>query len=364
MTEQSNNTKLFQPGHLGDVAVKNRVFMAPLTRNRAHADGTPHELSAEYYAQRASAGLIVSEATQIDPLGKGYLDTPGIYNASHVAAWLPVTQAVHERGGKIFSQVWHVGRISHVSLLPEGEVPVAPSAVAAQSQTFTTEGFVDVSAPRALTLDEIKGLPAKYVASAKLAIDAGFDGVEIHGANGYLLNQFIATNSNLRTDEYGGSVEKRARLLFEVIDAVADAIGAGRVGVRLSPTGAANDMKDAAAAENYRYIYEGIAQRGLAYLHVVEAFPGADANDSDVALLKELRDGFDGNYIANGGFDAVRAEAWLETGTFAVAFGRPFISNPDLPERIQAGAGLTDPDPSTFFGGGAKGYTDYPRLQR
>ncbi len=354
---------LFQEGQLGDVSVKNRIFMAPLTRNRALSDGTPQEMAIEYYTQRATAGLIVTEATQIDPLGKGYLDTPGIHNADQAAVWQKITDAVHKKGGKIFIQLWHVGRISHNSLLPNGEVPIAPSAIQANTQTFTAKGFENVSEPRALDIDEIKQLVEKYVKAAQLSIKSGFDGVEIHAANGYLINQFISTNSNHRRDEYGGSPQKRAKFLLEIVDGIAQAIGAGKVGVRLSPTGHFNDIEDEETNANYTYIYDELSKRNLAYLHVVEQFPGFQPKPEEVKLVDDLRQSFKGHYIANGGFDGEKAEDYVRDGSFAVTFGRPFISNPDLPERLKQGAPLTEADQNTFYGGSEKGYTDYPMLE-
>lgn len=357
----SQFSKIFQSGQLGDIQVKNRVFMAPLTRNRAQSDGTPKDMAIEYYKQRASAGLIVSEATQIDPMAKGYLDTPGIHNGDQAAVWQKITDAVHKKGGKMYCQLWHVGRISHTSLLPNGQVPLAPSAIAAKTQTFTAKGFQDVSMPRSISVSEIKEIVDQYVSAAKLAMTSGFDGVEVHSANGYLLNQFIATNSNLRTDEYGGSVENRARFLLEVIDAVTANLGAGRVGVRLSPTGKFNDVNDTQVKENYTYIFSELAKRKLSYLHVVESFPGSQSTTEEENLVKSLRASFNGNYIANGGYDGEQAEKVISEGAFAVAFGRPFISNPDLPERLKQGVALTEADQSTFYGGDEKGYTDYVR---
>jgi N-ethylmaleimide reductase len=352
---------LLNRGTMGRLEVKNRVFMAPLTRNRAQANGIPKPMAATYYAQRASAGLIVTEATQIDPVGKGYLDTPGIHTDDQAAAWAQVVEAVHQLGGLMVMQLWHVGRISHLSLLPPGTSPVAPSAIPANTQTFTEKGFEPVSPPRALTLAEVEAMVGKYAAAAKLAIQTGMDGVEIHGANGYLINQFIATNTNQRTDQYGGTVENRARLLLQVIDAVAEAIGGDCVGVRLSPTGKFNDIDDQAVRENYTYLYDQIGDRNLAYLHVVERFPGIPSSAEDEALIQDLRQRFRGNYIANGGYDPFTAEAVIADGAFAVAFGRPFIANPDLPERIARDMDLAEPDGSTFYGGDEKGYIDYPR---
>lgn len=353
-------TDLFTPGTLGDIAVKNRVFMAPLTRSRAHLDGTPNEISAKYYAQRASAGLIIAEATQISQQGQGYIATPGVYNAEHAKGWKTITDSVHSNGGKIILQLWHVGRISHSSLQPEGQQPVAPSAIQANMETFTAEGSESVSKPRAIELTEIKELVNEYARSAKLAIEAGFDGVEIHAANGYLLNQFISSSTNKRDDEYGGSLENRSKIIFEIIDAVTAEIGHGRVGVRLSPTGTFNDIEDPDAEDNYSYIYSEIDKRNLAYLHVVERFPGFPVSRSDEALLQKLRNNFSGNYIGNGDYDKQRGNKAIADGAFAISFGRLFISNPDLAERLEYGAPLTELDPDTFYGGDEKGYSDYP----
>jgi N-ethylmaleimide reductase len=352
--------KIFEKGMLGDIAVKNRVFMAPLTRNRAHPDGTPHEMAIKYYSQRASAGLIISEATQISPEGKGYLNTPGIYNEKHVEAWKKVTDSVHAHGGKIVLQLWHVGRISHTSLLPDRKMPLAPSAIRASAETFTEDGTEQVSEPRAMSIDEIKSTVVQYAQSAKLAIDAGFDGVEVHGANGYLLNQFISTNSNIRDDQYGGNPENRARFLLEVVDAVSGEIGSGKVGVRLSPTGMFNDINDGQAEETYSHLYREINKRNLAYLHVVERFPGYEVLNENEALLSQLRLNFSGNFIGNGNYDKLSASKVIDEGTFAVTFGRLFISNPDLPNRLEKEVKLTDPDQGTFYGGDEKGYSDYP----
>ncbi len=356
--------KLFEPGTVGAVSVKNRIFMAPLTRNRARPDGVPGDLAPLYYSQRASAGLIVSEATQISPFGKGYLNTPGIYTRDHVQGWRKVTDAVHAKGGRIFLQLWHVGRISHTSLLPGGASPVAPSAVRANTQTFTEQGFVDVSPPRALTKEEIAETIKDYRHAARCARVAGFDGVEVHAANGYLINQFLVDRTNLRKDEYGGSAENRTRFLTEAVEAVVEVWGADRVGVRLSPTGKFNDMGDSDPLETFGAAVDKLNAYGLAYLHMVEQFPGADVSEEDQGIIKELVGWWKGFYIANGDYDYTRARDVLAANKAdAVAFGRPFLANPDLPERFRAGAGLNEPDQNTFYGGGAEGYTDYPFLE-
>ncbi len=355
---------LFEPLGVGAVTAPHRVFMAPLTRNRAHGDGTPNELAIEYYRQRATAGLIITEATQISPLGKGYLDTPGIHGDAHVSGWRAVTDAVHDAGGRIFLQIWHVGRISHVSLLPEGEQPIAPSAIRAETQTFAADGFVDVSAPRAMTAADIDKTIDEYRAAARLARAAGFDGVEVHGANGYLIDQFLRDGSNKRDDDYGGTPANRARFLTEAVQAAVDVFGADRVGVRLSPTGAFNDMADSDPAATFGAAIDALNPMGLAYLHVVESFPGEDQSDDDAKLIAELRGRWKGVYIANGGFDAASAANAIREGRAdAIAFGRPYIANPDLPRRYARAAALNEPDQSTFYGGGREGYTDYPFLE-
>lgn len=355
---------LFTPTRLGDIDIANRVVMAPLTRNRAQGSGRlPSPLAADYYGQRAGAGLIITEASQISPLGQGYLDTPGIYSDAQVQAWKAVTADVHARGGRIVLQLWHVGRISHTSLLPDGELPVAPSALRAEAKTFTANGFEDVSAPRALALEEIPGVIEDYRRAARNAIAAGFDGVEVHAANGYLIDQFLRDGSNHRQDGYGGSIENRTRLLFEVVEAVAGAIGAGRTGVRLSPTTPANDARDSAPQALFERAVErldGIG--GLAFVHVIEGATGGD-RDNLPFDYRALRARFRGKWIVNNGYDKAAAVAATQSGyADAVAFGRPFIANPDLVERLRTDAPLAAIDPDTLYGGGAKGYTDYPPL--
>ncbi len=357
-------TSLFDPIRLGDIALANRIAMAPLTRNRATGAGrVPSELAIEYYRQRAGAGLIISEATQIVPLGQGYLDTPGIYSPQQVAGWRAITDAVHERGGKIVVQLWHVGRISHVSLLPAGEVPVAPSAIAARGKTYTAKGFEDVSAPRALKLEELPGVVNDYRVAARNAMAAGFDGVEIHGANGYLLDQFLRDGMNHRTDAYGGSIQNRARLLVEVMQAVTDEIGAGRTGLRLSPVTPANDASDSDPQPLFDHVAERLAPLKLAFIHVIE---GSTAGPRDVAPFdyQSLRQKAGAPWMVNNGYDRQMALDAVASGQAdVVAFGRPFISNPDLVERLKADKPLTPADKDTFYGGGAKGYTDYPERQ-
>lgn len=354
---------LFKPLTIGALELPNRVLMAPLTRNRAHPDGTPHEMAITYYHQRASAGLIFSEATQVSPMGKGYINTPGIHSDDHVAAWKRITDAVHAGGGRMFLQLWHVGRISHTSLLPDGQQPVSASAVRADAQTFAESGFVDTSEPRALEADEIPALIEDYRLATKRAIAAGFDGVEVHSANGYLLDQFLHSHTNQRTDAYGGSPENCARLTLEIAQAVADVIGADRVGVRLSPTGTFNDMRPD-DEDTFAAVIDGLDRKGLAYLHVVENSLGGPNSDADVAILERLRTRWHGVYVANGEFDDASAAEWIARGrAHAVTFGRPFIANPDLPERFRRQAPLNEPQRETFYGGNHHGYTDYPSLE-
>lgn len=351
---------LFKPMAVGDITVPNRVFMAPLTRNRANADGSPKPLAATYYGQRASAGLIFSEATQISDFGKGYIDTPGIYTDAHVAAWQPITEAVHANGGRIYCQLWHVGRISHTSLLPNGEPPVSSSAVRAEAKTFTANGFEDTSEPRAMTADDIKALIDDYAHAAKMALKAGFDGIEVHSANGYLLDQFLQDGVNQRDDDYGGSIENRARLTLEVVDRVVAEIGAGKVGIRLSPRGQANAIADSDPLALFSHVYGELDKRGLAYLHVVETFGGKPDPEGE-KLIADLRSIWTGVYVANGAYDAESAAKVVGDGyAHAVSIGKPFIANPDLPERYRTGASLNPQDQDTFYGGGEKGYTDYP----
>jgi len=362
MTE-SSNSPLFTPTQLGDIAIANRVAMAPLTRNRAIHDRIPNPLAIQYYEQRASAGLLIAEATQISPLGQGYLDTPGIYSQAQIDAWKKVTDAVHARGGRIVLQLWHVGRISHTSLLPEGEVPVAPSAIAAKTKTFTAKGFEDVSAPRALELSEIPALIQDYRQAARNAITAGFDGVEVHAANGYLIDQFLRDGSNQRTDAYGGSIENRTRLLDEVVRAIASEIGAGRTGVRLSPVTPANDAADSDPQPLFERAVERLDAIGpLAFIHVIEGATGGP-RDNIAFDYAALRAKFRGPWIANNGYDQHSAEAAVASGyADVIAFGRPFIANPDLVERFRLGVALSELDPDTLYGGGAHGYTDYPTI--
>ncbi|QXD14282.1 alkene reductase [Rhodocaloribacter litoris] len=357
--------KLLEPYPLGPLTLPNRIVMAPMTRNRARGT-VPGPLNALYYRQRATAGLIITEASQVDPLGQGYPETPGIHSEAQVEGWRRVTGAVHEAGGRIFLQLWHVGRISHPSF-HGGKLPVAPSAIRPAGKAFTYEGPKPFVTPRALATDELPGIVARFRRGAELAKAAGFDGVEIHGANGYLLDQFLQSGTNRRTDRYGGSVENRARLLLEVVEAVSDVWGTGRVGVRLSPGGRFNDMHDDDPAATFTYVARRLNAYGLAYLHVIR-------EPEDVVLAfregrrlhapELLRPHFDGPLIAAGGYTPETAEQVLRDGhADLIAFGRLFIANPDLPRRIAEGAPLNEPDPATFYGGDEQGYTDYPALE-
>lgn len=355
---------LFDHIRLGDLELPNRIVMAPLTRNRALPDGdVPHALNAEYYAQRASAGLIVTEASQISPEGKGYAWTPGIYSEAQIAGWRQVTDAVHSRGGRIFIQLWHVGRVSHTSLQPGGQLPVAPSALAAETRTFDGQDFVPTSTPRALETTEMARIVDDYRKAAINAKAAGFDGIELHAANGYLLDQFLRDGSNKRIDAYGGTIENRARLLIEVIHALTETWPAGRIGVRLSPFSHANGIEDSDPMATFSYVIGRLSDFGLAYLHMVEGETGGSRDLPQGASLAELRSLFKGVYMANNGYDgSLAADAVASGAADLVAFGRPFIANPDLVERLSQNSDLNELDPATLYGGGAAGYTDYPAL--
>lgn len=366
--------RLFQPIRLGRYTLPYRIVMAPLTRSRAHQPGnTPSHLNALYYAQRASAALIVSEATQVSMQGQGYAWTPGIHSREQIDGWRNVTNAVHEAGGLIFMQLWHVGRISHPALQPDNMLPVAPSAIKPSGEAFIENKngkgeMVPFVTPRALQIEEMPYIVRQYVRGAKNALISGFDGVEIHGANGYLLDQFINSHTNRRNDEYGGSVENRARLLLEIVDAVIGIWGADRVGVRLSPLGTFNDISDDDPEATFGYIAEKLNDYQLAYLHVINPAAaaledGAAPDPGALRMLKLLREKFHGTLILAGGFDHDSAEAWLQQGKAdLIAFGRKFLANPDLPERFRTRAQLNIADQSTFYGGSAKGYTDYTSL--
>jgi N-ethylmaleimide reductase len=359
---------LFDPLRVGDLALANRIVMAPLTRNRAAAGQVPSDLAITYYAQRASAGLLITEASQISAEAQGYLDTPGIWSPEQVAGWRRVTDAVHAQGGRIVIQLWHVGRISHVSLQPGGIAPVSSTARAARGQTYLQSGFADVSAPRALRTDELPRIVADYRHAARCAIEAGFDGVEVHAANGYLLEQFLRDSINDRHDAYGGSIENRARLLGEVMHAVSSEIGAARTGVRISPVTPSNDAgQDSDPGSLFGHVVDHFAALRLAFVHIVE---GATGGPRDIAPFDfdALRRRFkqahpQGAWLVNNGYDRAMAIDAVAAGRAdLVAFGRPFISNPDLVQRLRLDAPLNAPDNATFYGGGAEGYTDYPTL--
>lgn len=358
----THNPALFEPLQIGAVTAPNRVFMAPMTRSRADNDtDIPGDLSVDYYRQRAGAGLIITEATQVSPQGKGYIATPGIYSDAQIAKWREITDAVHEEGGRIALQLWHVGRISHESLQPGGAQPVSASAVQAEAQTFTANGPEPVSAPRALELEEIPDLIEDFASGARRAIEAGFDLVEVHAANGYLIEQFMADGVNKRTDAYGGPVENRIRLLTEIVKAVANAVGAERTGVRLSPFSSFNDISDSDPEALYAAAIDALDALGLAYLHFAneQRLQGPEAD----AAVRRLGKRWSGVLIDNGGYSAASAAEAVETGAAeAIAFAKLFLANPDLPRRFQLGAGLNQPDQATFYGGGAEGYIDYPSL--
>ena len=362
----STPSQLFTPTVVAGHNVPHRVVLAPMTRARSTQPGdVPNAMMARYYAQRASAALIVSEATQISPQGKGYSFTPGIYSAEQVAGWRLVTDAVHAEGGRIFAQIWHVGRLSHRDF-HQGELPVAPSAVPFEGQIWKVDGLtgvgamVDCPTPRALTRDEVKGVVEDFRRAARHAMDAGFDGVEIHGANGYLVDQFLRTTSNIRTDEYGGSRENRLRFLKEVVDAVADEVGADRTAIRLAPFLTARGMDCPDILPTILDAADFLQARGIAYLHLVEA-DWEDAPDFTEVFRQAIRARFTRPIIVAGKYDIARAE-WVLSKGYAdlVALGRPFVANPDLPRRLAEGLPLAEFDGSTLFGGDERGYSDYP----
>ena len=349
-------TTLFDPIQIGALSLKNRIVMAPLTRQRSGVERVPGPLVAQYYVQRASAGLIVSEATSVTPLGVGYADTPGIWSDEQVEGWKLTTEAVHKAGGLILLQLWHVGRISDPSFL-DGAPPVAPSAIAANGNVSLLRPARPYPVPRALSLDEIKDVVEAYRKGAENAKRAGFDGVELHGANGYLLDQFLQDKSNRRTDEYGGPIENRARLMIEAVDAAISVFGADRVGLHLAPRGDAHDMGDSDLAATFGYVARAMRDRGLAFLMARERV----APDS---IGPQLKAAFGGPYIVNEGFDLESARAALASGEAdAVAFGKLFISNPDLPARLKSGAPLNPWTAETFYSPGPEGYVDYPALE-
>ena len=357
---------LFEPVQVGGLKLANRIVMAPLTRNRAGAGLVPGEFAATYYSQRATAGLIIAEATQISAQAQGYADTPGCYTDDQVAGWRKVTDAVHAKGGKIVVQLWHTGRVSHTSFQKDGKAPVGPSAIRANTKTFVAgQGFVDVSTPRALEIAEIPGIIEDFRSASTRAIEAGFDGVEIHGAHGYLLDAFLRDGTNHRTDAYGGSIENRSRLILEVASVCAKAIGADRLGVRLSPVSTAGDSRDSNPQALFNHVVDGLSPIGLAYLHVVEGDTGG-ARDNIPFDYDALRRRFEGAWMVNNGYDREMALQAISSGRAdLVSFGRLFIANPDLVERLKQNAPLNPlMEQKTLYGGGAHGYTDYPTLEQ
>lgn len=362
MSKSIAESVLFSPLRVGALSLPNRMVMAPMTRGRNAADGTPSELLIPYYSSRADAGLLITEATAISTTARGWLGAPGIHAPSHVEGWRRVTDSVHRAGGRIFCQLWHMGRVSHPDFL-DGALPVAPSAIAAKGSSHTPKGKQDYVIPRALSVAEIGAIVGEYAQATKLAREAGFDGIELHGANGYLIDQFLRDGSNQRSDAYGGTPAKRARFLLEVVDAVSAAWAKERIGVRISPTGNYNDMRDSDPQATFTHVARELAPRGLAYLHVTEALPGSPMHVPLPPVTPAIRSAYPGTLIVNGGYDAKTAAAAIE-GKQAelVAFGVPFLANPDLVKRFQRGATLNAPDFATLYTPGAKGYTDYPTL--
>lgn len=353
---------LFSPIKIDNYLLPNRIFMAPMTRCRSSEGNVPNEMMARYYAQRASAGLIITEATQISTRGIGYPHTPGIHTSAQVEGWKQVTKAVHEKGGRIFLQLWHVGRISHPAF-HNGAFPFAPSAIKPAGSIYTPEGMKEFVTPHALSTGEIKTVVEQYVQGAKNAIEAGFDGVEIHGANGYLIDQFLRDGTNTRDDEYGGSVENRGRFLFEIIEGICAAIGSEKTGLRLSPSGTFNDMKDSDPQNHFTYICEKLNGFDLAYLHIIDALEGDIRHGANVVELSVLREAYKGVLIANGGYTKERGNKAIQSGLAdAVAFAALFLANPDLPERFHADAQLNTPNPDMFYTQGEEGYLDYPTM--
>jgi N-ethylmaleimide reductase len=354
------DTDLFSPISLGRLRLPNRIVMAPLTRNRAAPGDVPRSMHATYYSQRATAGLIITEASPISPQGVGYPGTPGIYSEAQIAGWQTVTEAVHDAGGHIFQQLWHVGRISHPDLQPGGTVPVAPSAIRPEGEAFTASGMQPFVTPRALETEEIQAIVAQYAVAARNALQAGFDGVEVHAANGYLIDQFLRDGSNRRTDDYGGSLENRSRILREVLHVVCEAVGAERVGVRISPENSFNDMHDSQPQETFESVAGLLGGLGPAYLHVVEGDMVSGQKRLDYG---RIRAAFKGIYMANCRYDLPRAQQAISTGAAdMVSFGALYIANPDLVKRFRTGAALNEPDPETYYGGDEHGYIDYPFL--
>ncbi|MFC3908332.1 alkene reductase [Legionella dresdenensis] len=360
----SEQSDLFQPVQMGSLHLPNRIVMAPLTRSRAGENDVPREMNATYYSQRATAGLIISEATQISPQGKGYAFTPGIYSPEQVAGWQLVTRAVHQAGGRIFAQLWHVGRISHPDLQSDNQLPVAPSALKPEGRAYTNTGFKPFVTPRALETDELPGIIAQYAHAAACAKKAGFDGIEIHAANGYLLDQFMRDKTNLRTDQYGGSIENRTRLALEVIDAVTRVWPAERVGIRISPISPLNDIADSNPQAVFGYLAEQLNRFKLAYIHCVEGTTIGPRDTNNTFDFQKLRHSFNGLYMANNGYDRDLAiKARQDNLADLIAFGRPFIANPDLVDRLLLQAPLAQAPRETWYGGDEHGYTDWPALK-
>jgi len=360
-TDKMTDIDLFSPIELGDLTLPNRMIMAPLTRNRAAMPGNvPRAMNATYYAQRASAGLIISEAAQVSPQGVGYPATPGIHSDAQVQGWRAVNDAVHAQGGLVFAQLWYCGRISHPDLLPDGQQPVSASAIKPAGEVVTFEGLQPFVEPRALRTDELPGIVDQYRQAAKCAREAGFDGVEVHSANGYLLDQFLRDGTNQRDDLYGGSLENRTRLLMEVLSAVLEAWQPARVGVRISPENSFNDIRDSDPQTTFNFVARTLSGKGLGYLHVVEGEMMGGESSVD---YRQIREHFDGYYMANCGYGKARAQAAIADGAAdMVSFGQLFIANPDLVQRFKTDAELNTPDPDTFYGGDEQGYTDYPTL--
>ena len=362
MTQNGKSQDLFSAAKLGELTTPNSIMMAPLTRNRAAAGNVPQDMNVEYYRQRATAGLIITEASQVSPQGEGYPSTPGIYSAEQVAGWKKVTDAVHQQGGRIFIQLWHVGRISHPSMQPNNALPVAPSAVKPQGEAITYQGMQAFVEPHALEQDEIRDIIQQFKDAAENAKAAGFDGVEVHAANGYLIDQFLRDGTNQRQDEYGGSLENRYRLLAEVLGVVIHVWGADHIGVRLSPENEYNDISDSAPQQTFNFITTQLGKLSLAYLHVLE---GNMLGGDKQVDYQQLKTNFAGHYMANCGYNFESAQLAIQQGKAdSVAFGSLYIANPDLVERFRTGAELNVPNPDTFYGGNEEGYTDYPFMEK
>jgi len=361
----SLDSPLFEPVQFGSISLQNRIIMAPLTRGRAGITRVPNDMMAEYYAQRTSAGLIIAEATAVNSQGYGWHGAPAIYTDEQEAGWKKVTQAVHDKGGKIVLQLWHMGRVSHPDFHDGGALPVAPSAIMAEGLANTPEGRKPYVTPRAMNADELMITRDDYVRAAKRAINAGFDGVEIHMANGYLLDQFIRDGSNQREDEYGGSLENRLRFPLEVAKAIIDTIGGDKTSIRISPTNPFNSMNDSDPIKTFTTLAEALNPFGLAYLHTMEPVKdGPRFKCAEHRVTPHIREVFKGNLIANGSFDfELGTQALMDGDADAIAYGVPFLANPDLVERFKSGAGLNTPDQDTFYFGGAEGYTDYPFMK-